>query len=225
MGHFFNMHSSKKINQFNWPHIPQNLLKLYNNNSKKNKIYLKLRWRLCPFYKIINYIPKSGNILDIGCGFGILSNILALESSQRIVKGIDISESRIIESKKTIRERKNIQFLIQDIKDIDYKIYDTIIMSDFLHHLDNVRQTNILKTIYDKLNKESRLIILDVNKTNSIKYYFANIVDFILNGKKSNFRSNLEWESVLKDIGFTIENVVDLSKGLPLSDFLIIAKK
>lgn len=225
MGPFYHMYCSKEVSNSRWPNLPKELSNLYRNNSLKTKLYIKLRWRLCPFFKIEDYIPIEGNILDLGCGLGILSNILAINSEKKVVHGIDKSKSRINEALKTIQERKNVNFFIKDITDIDYNKYDTVILSDFLHHLKNNEQINILKIIYAGLNNESRLIILDVNKNNSLKYYFANFIDFVLNGRKSNFRSIKEWEIIIRDIGFTTENIVDLSMGVPLSDFLITAIK
>lgn len=219
------MYSSKKIKYLNWPPLPKDLKNIYNSTLLKTKIYLFLRWRLCPFFKIKEHIPQSGNVLDLGCGLGILSNILALESEQRIIHGIDISETRICEANKTIKNRKNIRFSKDNFYKINFAEYNSIIMSDFLHHLSNEEQMSLLKIIYKNINPGTMLFILDVNKDNSIKFHFANIIDFILNGKQSNFKPISDWEITLKYLNFKITKVIDLSKNLPLSDFLIIARK
>ena len=217
--------SSKK-----WPKLPSYLYELYKSNSYKIKTYIKLRWRLCPFHKIKKYIPKEGHILDLGCGFGILSNLLAIESDKRIVHGVDISKKRIYEAKKTINNRNNINFDCDSLiggchSAIDLKQYNSIIMSDFMHHLDIKEQKDILKLIYENISDNTQLFILDVNKNKSIKYHLANTADLLLNRKKSNFRSTTDWSRLLKEIGFNVAQTIDLCDNLPFSDFLMIAKR
>ncbi|MBI3814479.1 MAG: class I SAM-dependent methyltransferase [Nitrospinae bacterium] len=95
--------------------IPKTILEIYSSNSIIDRAYLNIRWRLCPFQKIEALIPQEGLIIDIGCGYGLLSNLIALKSHKRNVVGIDSSETRILTAQKTVKDRKNIKFLKQDI--------------------------------------------------------------------------------------------------------------
>ncbi|MDB5235136.1 MAG: phospholipid/glycerol acyltransferase, partial [Hymenobacter sp.] len=58
--------------------------------------YMKVKLKLEKNYHLFNDIlPKKGRILDIGCGYGFMANMLALSSKSRVVKGIDFDEENI----------------------------------------------------------------------------------------------------------------------------------
>lgn len=75
-------------------YIPTFLYQLYSKSKLWIKIYIKLRWQLCPFEKIERLIPKKARVIDIGCGFGLLANYLALTSEDRAAVGIDFFQKR-----------------------------------------------------------------------------------------------------------------------------------
>ena len=151
--------------------MPTRLEKLYKFLNVKDKTYTKLRYRLCPFEKIENKIPKKARVLDIGCGYGLLTNLIAINSEKREVSGIDLSNKRISIAKKSVGNRNNINFELKNCSEINLKNYDVVIMSDFLHHINYEKQEKLIKDIYKDLNKGGLLIIQDVDKKTSIKYY------------------------------------------------------
>lgn len=58
--------------------------------------YMKIKLRLENYYKVFNdLIPKSGKILDLGCGYGFLSYMMGYLSPARIITGIDYDEDKI----------------------------------------------------------------------------------------------------------------------------------
>ena len=65
-----------------------NLYPLYRaapiNMMERFWIYLRLR--LSSYEVIASHVPPSGKILDLGCGFGMLSIYLALSSPERCIK-------------------------------------------------------------------------------------------------------------------------------------------
>src|SRR5882672_5794907 len=45
--------------------------------------------------EIGQYLPASGTVLDIGCGFGLFSLYYAATSAGRLVRGVDVDRRRI----------------------------------------------------------------------------------------------------------------------------------
>jgi SAM-dependent methyltransferase len=75
----------------------------------------------------------KGKVIDIGCGTGTLSDYYLGDYT-----GFDIS-SEAIKKAKEIR-RKNAVFIAANfiqLTDFDFSKYDTIVMSEFLEHIDN----------------------------------------------------------------------------------------
>jgi len=205
--------------------IPQELFNLYSDLGAAVIWYVRLRWRLCPFEKIAQHVPPKGTIVDVGCGYGLLSNLLALASQERDVIGIDLSAKRIGIAQRTVKDRRNIKFLLQDANSLKVERCDIFLMSDLLHHLSYRHQEELLAVCYQKLSKNGLLIMEEVDDKPYWKYQFNIIVDGLLNlGQRIYFRNSSEYLKLLSRIGFQI-NTQTAHKGLPLSDILYLCKK
>ncbi len=205
--------------------IPQELFNLYSDLGAAVIWYVRLRWRICPFEKIAQHVPLKGTIVDVGCGYGLLSNLLALTSPERDVIGIDLSPKRIRAAQRTVKDRRNIKFLLEDANSFKIEECDVFIMSDFLHHLSYRHQEELLAVCYQKLSKNGLLIMEEVDGRPYWKYQFTIIADGLLNlGKKISFRKSSEYLELLSRIGFQVKTET-AHKGLPVSDILYLCKK
>jgi len=205
--------------------IPQELFNLYSDLGAAVIWYVRLRWRVCPFEKIAQHVPLKGTIVDVGCGYGLLSNLLALASEEREVIGIDLSPKRIRVAQRTVKNRRNIKFLLQDANSLKVEKCNVFLMSDFLHHLPYQHQDELLALCYQKLSKNGLLIIEEVDDKPFWKYRFNIIADGLLNlGQRIYFRNSSEYLRLLSSIGFGVKTEV-AHKDLPLSDVLYLCKK
>jgi len=205
--------------------IPQKIYSFYSGFSFKDKTYVSLRWKLCPFEKIESYLPKSGLILDLGCGYGLLANFLILKFDKRRVIGIDDSKTRLNIAKKTIRGRKNIEFIKKNICNFNLPVCQGAVISDFLHHLPEKVSAELLKKIYRSLDKKGRFILQEVDRKPCWKYLTTLTIDRILNpGQKLNYQPAKYWQKLLKEVGFNVK-IIPAHKGLPLADVIFICKK
>jgi len=205
--------------------IPQELFNLYSDLGVGVKWYVRLRWLICPFEKIAQHVPLKGTIVDVGCGYGLLSNLLALTSQERDVIGIDLSPRRIRVAQRTVKDRRNIKFLLQDASSLRVEKCDVFVMSDFLHHLSYRHQEELLAVCCQKLSKNGLLIMEEVDGKPYWKYQLTIIVDGLLNlGERIYFRNSSEYVKLLSRIGFQVSTEA-AHKGLPFSDILYLCKK
>jgi 2-polyprenyl-3-methyl-5-hydroxy-6-metoxy-1,4-benzoquinol methylase len=205
--------------------IPQELFSLYSDLGAAIIWYVRLRWRICPFEKIARHVPLKGTIIDVGCGYGLLSNLLALASPERDVIGIDLSPKRIRAAQRTVKGRRNIKFLLQDANSLKAEKCDVFAMSDFLHHLPYRHQEELLGVCYQKLSKNGLLIMEEVDGKPYWKYQFNIIADGLLNlGQRIYFRNSSEYLKLLSRIGFQVKTET-AHKGLPFSDILYLCRK
>jgi len=205
--------------------IPRDVEKLYDFCSLKDKIYIKLRWKLCPFELIERFLPKSGRIVDVGCGYGLLANLTALRYAERDVYGFDMNARRINIARKSVKNRKNVHFEIKNVKDLRLGSCDAIIMSDFLHHVPYREQENLIKQAYGKLKKKGIMIILDIEKKPLWKYLFAANLDRVLNCFPRLYYRDVEsFNNMLERNGFSV-SIINADMKLPLPDVLLVCKK
>jgi len=201
------------------------VIKEYKELKPLDRLYIKLRWHLCPFDAIEKNVPKKGFIIDFGCGYGILANLLSLKSNKRKVIGLDLSKKRIIIAKKSERKNKNLVFVKADLTKSKIDKADAIAMTDFLHHIDYKDQEKLIEKLRNKLNKNGKLIILDINKSKRLKYFFTVLLDRTLNyGEKAYYRTENDMKKMLEKNGFKVERTM-ADKGLPMPDILFIATK
>jgi len=123
------------------------------------------------------YINKDSEILDFGCGTGLVSlNFCGLVKD---IIGVDLSCEMInIYNKKAKSLNCKALGICSDIKEIDKK-FDIIVSSMVFHHIKNIDE--ILNILYSKLKPKGKLFIADLviedgsfhDKGNSDVFHFG----------------------------------------------------
>lgn len=181
------------------------------------KIYFKLRPFILPINSIISYIPKYANILDLGCGKGVLSNHI-----------IDFNSYVGVDLKTTFNDTSNkIKFINDDcinFIDRDLRFFNTFIIVDLLHHLKDGNQVLLLDKLIKSTKSRDLIIIKDIYPRNIILSLWNDLHDLLVSKQKPNYFKFSEFEKTL-DVE-TIK-VANFHKRIFLYDhyFLILRKK
>ncbi len=115
---------------------------------------------LVSFKKILN----SKNILDLGCGGGILSESLAIQGAN--IKAIDESEKLIKEAKKRAKLKNlKIDYQCGSIKNIYEKNlkFDIILCLEVIEHIEDFKE--FLRITFKCLNKNGIVIFSTINRS------------------------------------------------------------
>lgn len=182
------------------------LFLLYKPQGIFRALWTFLRIIILPYNKLDSLVPKSGTILDIGCGNGGFSNYLWLSSKERKISGIDLSKKRISSAKKTVGKRKKIKFILGDITITKNSKADCYLIVDVLHHIDYKKQEKLLKFLAKKMNKRSMLIIKEVDPSNRIPFFFGHVIEKTLYPKEKIYaRPKKEWEKLFRSLNLSFE--------------------
>ena len=202
------------------------MLERYKPLSTWESFYLRTRWRLCPFETVESHVPRKGRILDFGCGYGMLSNFLALKSPDRQVLGIDLNKARIEVAMRSSKGHPEVSFQLGDVRDFQGIPFDAVVMTDVLHHIDEERVQILLRIIRSCLSDDGTLVVLDVDRSPLRKFFTTYVIDRLLNLTRSlHYRSRDLLILLLGQSGFQVRQVVPADQDLPLSDVIYLCEK
>ncbi len=201
------------------------LFLLYKPQGIIKASWTVLRILILPYRKLDLLIPEKGTIVDIGCGNGGLSNYISLSTSKRDVFGIDLSKKRIISARKSVEKRKNVKFVLGDVTKIKQPKADCYLVIDVLHHIDFLSQEKLLKFLTKRMNKNSILIVKEVDPSNKIPFLFGHLIEKTLYSKEKIYaRSRKDWERMFRSLDLSIK-VLPGALYFPDSTCIFILKK
>lgn len=87
---------------------------LYDNSPLAERLFVRARALLSDLPVLERHAPRAGRIMDLGCGHGLMANLLALGSAGRAVRGVDIAPEKIAAARRTVGTRANIRFDLAD---------------------------------------------------------------------------------------------------------------
>ena len=69
------------------------MLELYPSLSFRDKLAILARLIFCirPIMEVLDrHLPERGLVLDLGCGYGIISHLVSVSHPERFVVGVDL---------------------------------------------------------------------------------------------------------------------------------------
>jgi len=185
-----------------------------------------------PFENIETYIPEKGKILDAGCGHGIFTRIMAENSPNRKILGIDPSEKKIGIAKSR-NKIPNVTFKKAYLAELSEK-FDCIVILDVLYLLPEKEKLKILKKAFNLLNPKGKMILAINGKGNGVIYKMLEAEEWIMTKalkithtdyNQVYFESREFCQKALSQIGFKNIKEKKLSSLLPYPHILFVAEK
>ncbi len=194
--------------------------------------YLRIKVKMEKTYEAFeNIVPKSGTIVDAGCGYGFLVHTLAMRSHQRILLGIDYDEEKINAAQNPYLQNERISFITADIMQYEFPQADCFILSDVLHYLSFEKTREILYKLNEKISERGVIIIRDADKDNNKEHRFNRISEFLSTkifkfnktaNKLNFFSSGLLMEEAVH-LGFAVEEIDN--KHAAINKMIVLRKR
>lgn len=119
-----------------------------NDTRQKFKIRNNLR-----HYLIINRLLKAGlksdsKVLEIGCGNGGVTKLIAERTKKGKVTAVDISQECIVAAKANLKSFSNIEYFVTDMSDFSSDhTFDIIVLPDVLEHIPLEQHDTLFKNL------------------------------------------------------------------------------
>jgi trans-aconitate methyltransferase len=195
--------------------------------------YLRTKLRLENNYVIFDkYLPKEGQITDIGCGYGYMDYMLYFMARGRKITAIDYDAEKIEVAANCSAKNEYLEFFASDIRSFEIENSRGFILSDVLHYMPEDEQEILLTNCIRHLESGGVILIRDADSEQHKKHFgtmltelFSTLSGFnkTLDDKKKLFFSSREKiEKICHDNGMKSEV---LEESRHTSNLLMAIKK
>ena len=196
--------------------------------------YIKVKLRLENNYTLLHqWVPRQGEILDLGCGYGFVAYMLALSATDRMITGVDYDRDKIEVANGSFLKTSGINFETADIRTYNFTNKDCIILSDVLHYLPTPDQEPLLAKCMENLKAKGIIIIREADESREKGHLQSRLTEFLstsinfnktYDGKKMlHFISGRIIEKIAAQEGFMIEVIG--SKKYSSNTYYILKRK
>jgi 2-polyprenyl-3-methyl-5-hydroxy-6-metoxy-1,4-benzoquinol methylase len=188
------------------------------------------RHLLAPLERIASYVPAGGRVLDLGCGHGLFTNLLALSTPRRQILGIDPSAAKIEIARRSSRGLPNVEYRQGTIDAVSESDFQAVSVLDVLYLLTDEKKLDVLKACRDRLAPDG-LLLLKTNDTQPRWKYavvraeeelMVRVIGFTYGGEV-HFRGVPQYLELLDAADFDAQ-VVSLDSWLPVPHRLFLAR-
>jgi 2-polyprenyl-3-methyl-5-hydroxy-6-metoxy-1,4-benzoquinol methylase len=147
----------------------QRAVELFAEEPRATRLHTRLRWWWCPFPAMEAEVPKSGDVLEVGCGHGLLTLYLGLASPARRVVGVDIDADKIAEAERATGRLQpgeaNVSFRAVEPGYLPDGEWDAIVIADVLYLLTDDGQRMLLEAAAKALRPGGALVVKEMGLT------------------------------------------------------------
>ena len=190
--------------------------------SLKDRLVMRYRPRICPFHKLMEFVPGNGKLLDVGCGSGLWIYLLYRSGLLDSALGVDVVDKVIAKANSLKFDDESLEFRVYDGFDFPLEKFDCVSLIDVLHHVPTDYQSEFIKKI---CGIDTELIIFkDIDPTAKFKTMMNSLHDIVCSGQLPIYCRKSEVSTWFKECGFEVVES-DRCDMLWYSHYYIVAKR
>ena len=140
-------------------------LALYRRAPVGVRMHVAIRWWSAPFRDVVTVLPRTGRILEIGCGHGLFSAYAALDAPERTVVGVDIDADKIGHARAAARAVDHLDFQLAPSGAVPEGPWDAAVFVDVLYLLPASEQRRLITEAVGQLAPGGRIVIKEMGTT------------------------------------------------------------
>ena len=178
--------------------------------------------------EIGQYLPTEGDVLDIGCGFGLFSLYYAQLLPGARFHGVDLDPRRIARARRAAAclGLANVDYTVGDAREYRASVeHRAAYMLDIVHHVPPETVEPLLGELWKALLPGGRLLVKDVDTYPAYKRWFTHALDRLVSpGGVVHYWHADRLHALLERVGFRVYRhlMVDV---LPYPHILYVCDK
>jgi SAM-dependent methyltransferase len=206
---------------------------LYREAPLRTRFHVSGRWRIFPYPTLAEFVFPQGNLVDLGCGYGLWLLYLEQRYPELLLFGIDPDKEKIRLARETAEawQAGRVRFEVGCADSLDLPPCRMASLVDVLYLIPFPQQESVLAGLVARLEKGGRLLLKEISQKPRWKFglnwfeeYLAVRLLHITYGRQFYFRSDKDWESLLAKFGLRVKTV-RLDRGYLHPHILFIGDK
>jgi SAM-dependent methyltransferase len=192
------------------------------------RLFLRGRAFLADLAAVERRLPARGLIVDLGCGRGLLANLLVEASPDREVVGIEPDARRVAIARLT--ERPRLRFESGDAIDAVLPPCDAVAIVDVLYLLPPDAQARVLGRAAEAVQPGGRVVVYAQERRADPRYWFGYAQEMIATGTGLtrghaglHYSSREEMSARMERAGLAV--TVDQLRGRAYTDAVYVGEK
>ena len=122
----------------------------------------------------LSEINNEDRVLEIGCGIGTVTQLVAKYLSNGKMVSVDISPETIKTAKQLNKSLSNVEFLVSDMSDFHHSTkFDFVILPDVLEHIPVENHKTLFKPIREHIHINS-IIFINIPNPPCLRWFHKN---------------------------------------------------
>jgi 2-polyprenyl-3-methyl-5-hydroxy-6-metoxy-1,4-benzoquinol methylase len=136
----------------------------YRSAPAADRLHVLVRWLTCPFPPVVDVLPRTGRVLEVGCGHGLFSTYAGRRLPGVEVHGVDIDADKIaVAARSAAGSAARVSFAVAESGVLPAGPWDAVVLVDVLYLLDEAGQRALLEACAAVLAPGGVLVVKEMS--------------------------------------------------------------
>ncbi len=210
-------------------------LALFSSLPRAERFHVRARAFSAPLEAVASRVPTAATVADVGCGHGLLSGLLALADPSLTVHGVDPDPRKVMWASQGPGRLPNVRTEVGTVESLAAQRpgqFDAAVVCDVLYLLPEDKWPGFLRTVHSLLRPGGRFLLKEAEGDRSWKHYKCLAQEWVMvkllgrtkAGGGLVLKPRGDMEALLRSVGFTVRETVELDAGYTTPHILYLAE-
>jgi 2-polyprenyl-3-methyl-5-hydroxy-6-metoxy-1,4-benzoquinol methylase len=155
------------------------VLAQYRDPGIRARTYMRIRWAICPFDRILPFVPDRGVLVDVGCGSALWLTYLSLQKPGLELHGVDTDPRKLeVAATSTVAAKARLRQV--SATELPQRAFDCVTIVDVMCLMSDELKADVLRAAYAALRPGGTIVIKDADTSPWWKYAITAMEELIV---------------------------------------------